>query len=131
MLVRMPVSRDKLAMPVRGALERYQIKPGAKLDLGKIDSSEKTLFQASGKEEGESQLLELRGQLQQLQKRLYAENKQRILVVIQAMDTGGKDGCINNVFSGIDPHSRNRLRMNWLTIFYGESTPRFHRPGNW
>jgi PPK2 family polyphosphate:nucleotide phosphotransferase len=103
MLVRMPVSRDKLAMPVRGALERYQIKPGAKLDLGKIDSSEKTLFQASGKEEGESQLLELRGQLQQLQKRLYAENKQRILVVIQAMDTGGKDGCINNVFSGIDP----------------------------
>ncbi|MFN7343424.1 MAG: PPK2 family polyphosphate kinase, partial [bacterium] len=30
-------------------------------------------------------------------------NKHRILLVLQAMDTGGKDGCVKQVFSRIDP----------------------------
>ena len=34
---------------------------------------------------------------------LYAQNKHRILLVLQAMDTGGKDGCVKHVFSRIDP----------------------------
>ena len=96
-------SGDKTFMPVTGALERYWVKPGAKLDFGKIDSGEKTLFQGASKEEIEPQFDEIQFQLQQLQKRLYAENKHRILVVMQAMDTGGKDGCIKHVFSRIDP----------------------------
>ena len=45
----------------------------------------------------------LQDQLQDLQKMLYAQNQHRILVVMQAMDTGGKDGCIKHVFSHIDP----------------------------
>lgn len=90
-------------MPVSGALERYLVKPGAKVDLGKIDTGEKTLFQGGGKEEFDPQFDELQHQLQDLQKRLYAQNKHRILVVMQAMDTGGKDGCIKHVFSRIDP----------------------------
>ncbi len=90
-------------MPVSGALERYWVKPGSKLDFGKIDSNEKTLFQGANKEEFGPQFDELQDQLQQLQKKLYAQNKHRILVVIQAMDTGGKDGCIKHVFSRIDP----------------------------
>ncbi len=90
-------------MPVSGALERYRVKPGGKLDLRKVDSSEKTLFNGDGKEEFEPQFDQLQEQLQQLQKRLYAQNKHRILVVMQAMDTGGKDGCIKHVFSHIDP----------------------------
>ena len=96
-------SGDKTLMPVTGALERYGVKPGAKVDFGKIDSGEKTLFEGASKEEIEPQFDDLQSQLQQLQKRLYAENKQRILVVMQAMDTGGKDGCIKHVFSRIDP----------------------------
>jgi PPK2 family polyphosphate:nucleotide phosphotransferase len=95
--------RDTSIMPVSGALERYQAKPGAKLDFGKVDSGEKSLFQGSAKDDYEPQFDALQGQLQQLQKRLYAENKHRILVVMQAMDTGGKDGCIKHVFSRIDP----------------------------
>lgn len=74
-----------------------------KLDLSAIDSGEKVLYQGSGKQEIQPQFDDLQLQLQQFQKLLYAENKQRILVVIQAMDTGGKDGCIKNVFSRIDP----------------------------
>ncbi|RYD21295.1 MAG: polyphosphate kinase 2 family protein [Verrucomicrobiaceae bacterium] len=90
-------------MPVNGALERYLVKPGSKLDLRAIDTNEKTLFQGASKDDIDPQFDELQSQLQQLQKVLYAQNKHRILVVIQAMDTGGKDGCIKNVFSRIDP----------------------------
>ena len=90
-------------MPVRGALERYWVKPGAEVDLVKIDGGEKVLFRGVGKEEIQRQFDELQDELQELQKRLYAQNKHRILVVMQAMDTGGKDGCIKHVFSRIDP----------------------------
>ena len=37
-----------------------------------------------------------------LQSALYAENKQSLLVVFQAMDTGGKDGAARNLMTGID-----------------------------
>jgi polyphosphate kinase 2 (PPK2 family) len=90
-------------MPVTGALERYWVKPGSKVDLSKIDSNEKSLFRGQGQGEFEPQFRKLQHQLQDLQKMLYAQNKHRILVVMQAMDTGGKDGCIKHVFSHIDP----------------------------
>jgi PPK2 family polyphosphate:nucleotide phosphotransferase len=90
-------------MPVSGALERYWVKPGSKVDFSKFDSGEKSLFDGDGKSEFEPQFKILQDQLQELQKMLYAQNKHKILVVIQAMDTGGKDGCIKHVFSHIDP----------------------------
>lgn len=90
-------------MPVQGALERYWVKPGSKVDLTAIDPHEKTLFDGKGREEAAEQFRELQFRLQDMQKALYAQNKHRILVVMQAMDTGGKDGCIKHVFSHIDP----------------------------
>lgn len=90
-------------MPVNGALEKYLVKPDSKVDLHKIDPSERELFQDGGKEESFEAFNELQVELQHLQKLLYAENKHRVLVVIQAMDTGGKDGCVRHVFSRIDP----------------------------
>ena len=90
-------------MPVSGALERYWVKPGTRVDLEKIDGNEKVLFKGKDKLDIAPQFDELQDQLQDLQKKLYAQNKHRILVVMQAMDTGGKDGCIKHVFSRIDP----------------------------
>jgi PPK2 family polyphosphate:nucleotide phosphotransferase len=90
-------------MPVSGALERYLVKPGSKVDLTKIDSSERALFEDGGKEDSLKAFDKLQDELQHLQKLLYAQNKHRVLVVIQAMDTGGKDGCVKHVFSRIDP----------------------------
>jgi PPK2 family polyphosphate:nucleotide phosphotransferase len=90
-------------MPVKGARERYLVRHGSKVDLGKIDAQEKALFGTGGKLEQEPQFDKLRMELQELQKVLYAQNRHRVLVVLQAMDTGGKDGCIKNVFSRIDP----------------------------
>ena len=90
-------------MPVSGALERYLVKPGAAVDFQGRATDDKSLFNGSDKSEFDPQFRELQIQLQELQKRLYAQNKHRILVVVQAMDTGGKDGCIRHVFSHIDP----------------------------
>lgn len=39
----------------------------------------------------------------EMQERLYAEHKQRLLIILQAMDTGGKDGTISAVFEGVNP----------------------------
>jgi PPK2 family polyphosphate:nucleotide phosphotransferase len=90
-------------MPVRGALEKYLVEPGSKVDLAKIDSDERELFAKGGKEESWAAFDILQEELMHLQKVLYAQNKHRVLVVMQAMDTGGKDGCIKHVFSRIDP----------------------------
>jgi PPK2 family polyphosphate:nucleotide phosphotransferase len=48
-------------------------------------------------------LEEQKEKLFDLQDVLYADGSQALLVVFQAMDAGGKDGCIRNVFSGLNP----------------------------
>ncbi len=90
-------------MPERGAYDRYLVKPGATVDFTKINSSEKTLFDNLTKDNFLPVQDKFLAELRELQKVLYAQQKHRVLVVIQAMDTGGKDGCIKSVFSGIDP----------------------------
>lgn len=73
------------------------------MDFGKINSSEKTAFEEATKDDFQPIFDRIQDELRELQKMLYAQQKHRVLVVIQAMDTGGKDGCIKQVFSGIDP----------------------------
>ncbi len=41
--------------------------------------------------------------MEELQEKLYAEHKHKLLIVLQAMDTGGKDGTIRRVFEGVNP----------------------------
>ncbi len=55
------------------------------------------------KKDVEEELEVQRRRIQELQARQYAENKQGLLIVLQAMDTGGKDGAIKHVFSGVNP----------------------------
>jgi PPK2 family polyphosphate:nucleotide phosphotransferase len=94
-------------MAAQGAVARYRHPAGKKLSLAKIDAQEKALAKDLGKAESLEPFDDLRDELRVLQKMLYAQNKRRVLVVIQAMDTGGKDGCIKNVFSTIDPQGLN------------------------
>jgi PPK2 family polyphosphate:nucleotide phosphotransferase len=49
------------------------------------------------------ELAKQRDRIAALQERLYAERGQGLLVVLQAMDTGGKDGAIRGVFQGVNP----------------------------
>ena len=43
------------------------------------------------------------GEIYELQRKLYADNRYSVLFVFQAMDAGGKDGTIRNVFTGVNP----------------------------
>jgi PPK2 family polyphosphate:nucleotide phosphotransferase len=60
------------------------------------------MFQIS-KKEGKKKLHQLNQELEELQELLYAEGKHKLLIVLQAMDTGGKDGTIRHVFEGVNP----------------------------
>ncbi|MCP4428240.1 MAG: polyphosphate kinase 2 family protein [Chloroflexi bacterium] len=55
------------------------------------------------RESAEAEFKQLRRELIELQNRLYAEGKQKLLIVFQAMDAGGKDGTIRRVFRGVNP----------------------------
>jgi PPK2 family polyphosphate:nucleotide phosphotransferase len=83
-------------------MDPYRILPGSKIDLDKYDPNDKSLFQM-GKTEGKAQLPKLNEELETLQELLYAEGKHKLLIVLQAMDTGGKDGTIRHVFEGVNP----------------------------
>jgi PPK2 family polyphosphate:nucleotide phosphotransferase len=83
-------------------MDQYRIKPGRKVSLDEIDPSDASLFKG-GKDEGKAELAKLNTKLEELQDLLYAEGKHRVLVVLQGMDTAGKDGTIKWVFNAMDP----------------------------
>jgi len=81
---------------------RHLVKPGSKLDLRDHDPGDTAAF--GGDKAAGKQLLQQRNErLEELQEALYAEGRQRLLVVLQAMDAGGKDGTIRSVFAGVNP----------------------------
>ncbi len=82
---------------------RYLIKHGAKIQLSQTDPDEKIWSPPELRHLGERKFDKLRDEIQALQKVLYAQGKHRILIILQAMDTGGKDGCVKHVFSRVDP----------------------------
>lgn len=55
------------------------------------------------RDQAEAEFKALRREFIELQRRLYAENKQKLLIVFQAMDAGGKDGTIRNILRGVNP----------------------------
>lgn len=91
---------DTAALASSAAPGIVTVQPGAGLDLCAIDTK------ADGgmeKEAAREALLVERGRIRDLQERLYAEHRRSLLVVFQAIDTGGKDGTIRSVFEGVNP----------------------------
>jgi PPK2 family polyphosphate:nucleotide phosphotransferase len=84
------------------AFARFRVEPGRKLDLAAIDPARTKGFDGD-KEAGRARLQKLNERLEQLQEMLYAQGKHRLLIVLQAMDAGGKDGTIRSVFDGVNP----------------------------
>ena len=83
-------------------MDRYRVRPGTRVDLSAWDPDDKAVFEG-GKSKGQTALVELNRRLEVLQELLYAEGKHKLLIVLQAMDTGGKDGVIRHVFNGVNP----------------------------
>ena len=81
--------------------ERYRVQPGTQVDLTAIDASDTGEY--TSKKQGRKTLKKLRRQLVDLQERFYAWDRHSLLLVLQAMDTGGKDGAIEHVMAGVNP----------------------------
>lgn len=79
----------------------YRIEPGEGVSLPDIDPDETEHYRK--KKDVAKELEKQRRRIRDLQARLYAENERGLLIVLQAMDTGGKDGTIKHVFSGVNP----------------------------
>jgi PPK2 family polyphosphate:nucleotide phosphotransferase len=81
---------------------QFRVPPSSMVSLDDHDPDSKAGFEG-GKKDGKLALPTLNDQLSALQKRLWAESKQKLLLVLQATDTGGKDGTIRKVFTGVNP----------------------------
>ena len=84
-----------------GYREKYLVEPGKHLKLKKLDPAHTEHHETAdaAKEETENN----RQRLAELQTLLWAEKKHSLLIVLQAMDAGGKDGTVNHVFGAFNP----------------------------
>lgn len=82
--------------------KRYRVEQGSRIDLKDWNPADATAFDGD-KEAGQDATKKLNKRLESLQELHYAEGKHKVLIVLQAMDTGGKDGVIRHVFDGVNP----------------------------
>jgi PPK2 family polyphosphate:nucleotide phosphotransferase len=83
-------------------VEKYRVPSKGKISLKDYDPNESDLFDGN-KKDGAEALSKLNKEIEALQEQLYAEGKHKLLIVLQATDTGGKDGTIRWVFEGVNP----------------------------
>jgi PPK2 family polyphosphate:nucleotide phosphotransferase len=79
-----------------------RVKPGGKLDLASIDPDGTPGFEGD-RDAAAAELAELHNDLFEFQERLWSERRHALLIVLQALDGGGKDGVIRNVFTAFNP----------------------------
>ena len=88
---------------------RYRVEPRRRFSLSEVGPDETEHYRK--KKDVARDLKAQPRRIRDLQERLYAENERGLLVVLQAMDTGGKDGTIKHVFEGINPQG---CRVFWF-----------------
>jgi PPK2 family polyphosphate:nucleotide phosphotransferase len=76
--------------------------PGTKVKLSEWDPNDTGEY-PGGKEAAQAKTRKLNQRLAELQEVLFAEHKHKVLIILQAMDTGGKDSVIRHVFAGVNP----------------------------
>lgn len=81
-------------------ISTFRVQPSDTVDLGKIDTAAP---KGITKSEARERTDELTTELEQLQYLMWADGSQKVLAVIQATDTGGKDGTIRKVFGACNP----------------------------
>ena len=91
---------------------RQRFRASAKQKLHEEDADDKTfssrvanpdLSKSKGKALDLERTAALIDRIGALQDKLYAQHKQKVLLILQGMDTSGKDGTVRSMFSGISP----------------------------
>jgi PPK2 family polyphosphate:nucleotide phosphotransferase len=81
-------------------LDRFTVKPGRKVSLADWDTDEDC---GLTKAEGEERLARNLATVDELQMKFWANRKRAMLVVLQGIDTAGKDGVIRKVMTALNP----------------------------
>jgi PPK2 family polyphosphate:nucleotide phosphotransferase len=85
----------------KDAAAQFRIEPGRRARLGRRDPADLEAFH--DRDAAEKQSKKDGAVINELQDRLYAEGKRALLVVLQGIDTAGKDGTIRHVFKETGP----------------------------
>lgn len=119
-----------------GPLKRYGVKAGRKLSLRGYDPDDTGDYKKNdqGKAKAKAETAKLIARLDGLQERLYANATRSLLIVLQGMDTSGKDGTIKSVMSGVNPQgckvvgfkgpSKDELAHDFLWRVHREVPPK-------
>jgi PPK2 family polyphosphate:nucleotide phosphotransferase len=83
----------------------FRVEPGKKVNLSHWPTDETSPFK--DKDQAKPTIKKNLEWLIELQELLYASASHSVLIVLQAMDAGGKDGAIEHVFSGVNPQGCN------------------------
>ncbi|MFI7061300.1 polyphosphate kinase 2 family protein [Kribbella sp. NPDC050124] len=83
-------------------IEPFRVKPGSRVNLARdFEPDFRGMIQS--KKRGRELLVQGTELLSEYQSRLYAQHTHGVLVVLQALDAGGKDGTIRHVMTGVNP----------------------------
>lgn len=85
------------------AAEALRLKPGARCDLDDFDT--RAGSDQFDKESAAKRIAKNADVIADLARKLYAENRRSVLLVLQGMDTSGKDGTIRTIMDGVNPQS--------------------------
>ncbi|AZO80564.1 MULTISPECIES: polyphosphate kinase 2 family protein [unclassified Bosea (in: a-proteobacteria)] len=85
-----------------GLVERFRVTDGGDFRLKRFDPADTGGLDLD-KDEARELLQSGVKRLRNLQERLFAEKRWSVLIVLQAIDTAGKDGTIEHVMSGVNP----------------------------
>jgi PPK2 family polyphosphate:nucleotide phosphotransferase len=83
-------------------MNKYRVRPGQRVDLDDYDPDDTRLL-PGGKEEAREKNAAIQARLADLQELLFAGHEGKLLIVLQGMDTSGKDGTIRHVMGGFNP----------------------------
>ncbi len=82
-------------------MNRFRVRPGEKLDLGRCDPADAGPFR--NRRPAGARFDAGIKRLAELQERLYAQDRWALLLIFQAMDAAGKDSVVKHVMSGLSP----------------------------
>jgi PPK2 family polyphosphate:nucleotide phosphotransferase len=82
-------------------LEQFKVRPGTAVRLKDIDPAYKDHDES--REAADKEIEQYRKRLFGLQEMLYVERQRSLLICLQALDTGGKDGTINHFLGAMNP----------------------------
>lgn len=98
--VRFSEALEEMAV-VPNLVETLKVDPGSKVTLGNVDPG--YCGNLASRETAVPEMLFQLGKMDHLQKIMYAERKHSLLIVLQGLDAGGKDGVVRHILTGMNP----------------------------